>query len=389
MSRTATSEQRAPLHRRLLAPIEKSLKFLLAKSFALFIHVKKNRRIDPEKIRSILIVRQHNQLGDMLCAVPLLRALRFSFPHAFIGVVARPLNAALLRHSAFVDEVFVYEKLHYWTSPFAMIRFLRRLRKKKFDLALTPATVATSVSSDVIAFLSKVRVRIGPNSLNGRKNPTAYLYHHRVDLDWREQILMHQTQRNLEIARVLEMQNYSDEVEITLTDSEIAEGRSVVAEPLRQGRLVIGFHCGAAKPQNRWDALRFADLANRCAEILGAFIVVSCGPDDEEPVREMLLNMPNEHLNTAGIQLRMTAAIFKHCDAIVSNDTGMMHVSAGVGTPTVSLFGPTDPLQWAPNGPLHRFVFSPNGRMDGISVDKVWQVLTALLADRRASPHQS
>ena len=66
----------------------------------------------------------------------------------------------------------------------------------------------------------------------------------------------------------------------------------------------------------------------------------------------------------------------------MTNDTGMMHVAAAAGTPTLSLFGPTDPLQWAPPGSAHRFILGKGGSVRSIPVEKVWSVLLMMLQMR-------
>jgi len=215
--------------------------------------------------------------------------------------------------------------------------------------------------------------------LNGKHNLTAYFYNVRAELDWRRDPTRHQTQRNLDIASMLVLDPVSLELEIGLSDDEVQRGQEIIAKKKGGREIVVGFHPGAAKIPNRWDALRFAEIANRCAEIYGAFIVITAGPDDDAPLREMTLNMPNASLVMHNEPIRDVAAVIRNCDAYVTNDTGMMHVSAGVGTPTLSLFGPTDPLQWAPLGDAHRFILGRAGSVENIPVEKVWQVLTEML----------
>ncbi len=383
MTARAVGTQTPTVMRRLLSAVEKGFKLLLFGALSLLVHSRKVRAVDPAGVRSVLVIRQHNQLGDMLCVIPLLRALKATYPGVRVGVLARPLNGPVLEGNPHIDELFIFDKRAFLRKPTAFFSFLHRIRKRRFDLAVTPATVSMSVTSDLLALLSRARIRIGPGMLNGKRNVTGYVYNVRVGLDWRGREFVHHTERNLDVARILELKEVSRELEMGLTEEELAHGRSFVEASLKQRRLVVAFHPGAAKVQNRWDALRFADLANRCAEILGAFLVVSAGPDDEEPVREMLLNMPNEHLVTWGIPLRPLAGLFAHCDAVVTNDTGIMHVAAAAGAPVLSLFGPTDPLQWAPLGGRHRFILGRECRLDGITVEKAWEVLNAMLGERR------
>jgi len=358
--------------------IEKAIKVALFSFLRLFVHVQKVGTIPRHSVHRILIVRQHNQLGDMLCAVPLFRALRATFPDAYIALLARPLNSEVLRNAQYLNEIIVYDKKQFIHAPFEVWRFARSLKKKKFDVVLVPSTVSMSVSSDIIAFLSGTRRRIGPASLAGKKNLTGYLYNTQVPLDWSKDPTVHQTQRNMDIASILVLHKPSLELEIGLTQQEISDGKEFLTVHCGERELVVGFHPGAAKPENKWDAVRFAEIANRCAEIYGAFIVISEGPDDAEPVREMIMHMPNEHVKI-GTPVRFAASVIHHCDIFLSNDTGMMHVAAGTGTPTLSLFGPTDPLQWAPLGKQHRFILGKGNSLDGLTVDKVWTVLVEML----------
>ncbi len=359
--------------------LEKSFKRLLFGFVRMFVHVRRVTTIPRNSVRNILVVRQHNQLGDMLCAVPLFRALRATYPEAHIALLARPLNSEILRGAPFLDEIIVYDKNKFLRSPFQVWRFGRALRRRSFDLAITPATVSMSVTSDVLTFFSRASRRIGPGVLSGKHNLTAYFYNVKAELDWRRDPTRHQTQRNLDIASILVLDPVSLELEIGLSDDEVQRGQEIIAKKKGGREIVVGFHPGAAKIPNRWDALRFAEIANRCAEIYGAFIVITAGPDDDAPLREMTLNMPNASLIMHNEPIRDVAAVIRNCDAYVTNDTGMMHVSAGVGTPTLSLFGPTDPLQWAPLGDTHRFILGRGGSVENIPVEKVWQVLTDML----------
>lgn len=359
--------------------LEKSFKRLLFGFFRLFIHARTVTTIPRDSVHNILVIRQHNQLGDMLCAVPLLRALRATYTDAHIALLARPLNSEILRGAPFLDEIIVYDKKKFVRSPFTVWRFGRALKRRRFDLAMTPSTVSMSVTSDVLTWFSGAKRRIGPAGLNGKKNLTSYFYNVAVNLDWRRDPTRHQTRRNLDIASILVLDPVSLELEIGLTEEEKRRGHERIIVKGGGRDIVIGFHPGAAKIPNRWDALRFAEIANRCAEIYGAFIVITAGPDDDEPLHEMTLNMPNASLVMHNEPIRDVAAVIADCDAYVTNDTGMMHVAAGVETPTLSLFGPTDPLQWAPPGTKHRFILGKGSSVESIPVEKVWCILTEML----------
>ncbi|MAT39501.1 MAG: hypothetical protein CL946_07840 [Ectothiorhodospiraceae bacterium] len=353
--------------------IERAAKWLLFGFFRLFVYPRKLRFVERDSVQNILVIRQHNQLGDMLCVVPLLHALRKTYPKAKISLLARPLNAEILRGSPFLDEVIVYDKFKFFDSPVAVLSFGRDLRDRGFDLVLVPSTVSMSVTSDVLAFLTRCKRRIGPGSLNGKKNVTGFLYNHREHLDWRDEPWTHQAQRNLDIASILVLEKVRLQPAIGLADEELRHGRDLVNDRKGNAPIVIGFHPGAAKIPNRWDALNFAEIANRCAEIYGAHLVISAGPNDTEPLAQMKAHLDNDALIALNLPIREVASIIAACDLFVTNDTGIMHVAAAVGTTTLSLFGPTPPLEWAPPGSKHRFILGRNDDVQTITVDRVWE----------------
>jgi heptosyltransferase-2 len=84
-------------------------------------------------------------------------------------------------------------------------------------------------------------------------------------------------------------------------------------------------------------------------------------------------------------EIRAVASILSHMDLVVSNDTGIMHVAAAVGVPVISLFGPTDPYQWAPVGTRNRWIKSGGDDIAAITLDEVLQACRGVLESSRGS----
>ena len=343
----------------------------------------------PESIKNILLIRQHNQLGDMLCVVPLLRALRAKYPSAILTLMASPLNYDLMLHNRYIDRVIKYDKKEFlgrfWIRPGPLLRFIRELRAERFDLVLVPSTVSISFTSNLLAYLSGASVRIGPGSIDGAKNGSRFLFNLPVELDWRNDPHRHQTLRNLDIATPLRLDLGDVTCEVTLLGEELERGRACVnqAESIerRDEGVVVAFHPGAGKVPNQWPASRFAEVANSLAKEFGAHLLITSGPMDRQPVSEMTtaLNVPYSVIDRRPI--REIAAILAHVDLVISNDTGIMHVGAAVGTPVLSLFGPTDSRQWSPVGNKHRSVQAKDGLITSITVDEVLSVARDMLGE--------
>ena len=77
--------------------------------------------------------------------------------------------------------------------------------------------------------------------------------------------------------------------------------------------------------------------------------------------------------------LRMVAGVIHAADLLVCNDTGVLHLAAAVGTPTLSFHATSDPAWWKPPGATHRAFYAVNQRIDRISPDRVRREITAML----------
>jgi len=308
----------------------------------------------------IFVIRQHNQLGDMLCVVPLLRGLRARYPDSRISLLASPVNVEPMLGNRYVDEVINFDKREFiGREGGSLLRFpgyVRSLRKKKFNIALVPSTVSASFTSDLLAFLSGAPIRVGAGSIQGVSNPSGFFFTHPRDLDWRGRNEYHQVRRNMDIWPEGFGAELDLSLEITLTQDELNRGKLFLKKLSHESSRVIFYHPGAGKAPNRWPAELFARLADELSGSVPAFTAVTAGPMDDEPVRCMIeaLHEPYELIKNQAI--RDVASMISFADLVVSNDTGIMHVAAAVGTPVLSLFGPTEPGEWAPTGEKHRYI---------------------------------
>jgi heptosyltransferase-2 len=333
----------------------------------------------------VLVIRQHNQLGDMLCAVPLLRALRQAYPAGSISLLTSPVNHAIMLHSRFLDDVIEYDKRRFlgrgYIRPLAALRFLRHLRSRRFDLVIVPSTVSTSVTSDILARITGAPFRIGAGSINRKVNPSSFLYNVRLDVDWPDDRQCHQTERNLQYAAPLGIKSNQLHSEIVLTLQEINDANTFNINKLNLTVPTIMYHPGAGKTPNRWPAERFAEVARELHRKTGYSILIICGPMDDGPVAKMAGLLGLRHSVLREQPIRMVAAILSRARLLISNDTGIMHVGAAVGAPVLSLFGPTFPEQWAPKGPRNRYIKSEDGKIESIRVDQVLSEASEMLRE--------
>jgi len=319
----------------------------------------------------------------MLCVVPLLRALRERYPHARLALLASPVNVDAMRGNRYIDEVILYDKVrfldHGRLHPAVLIRFVRALREQRYSMAIVPSTVSTSLTSDLLAYLSGAQCRIGAGSLNGEPNRAAFLFTVPVTLDWSSSPDRHQTLRNLDIASSLELGTPRLSLEINLSDAEIEWGAEFLSQLKHGKRYAIGYHPGAGKPPNRWPSERFAALINKLSIELDAAVLVTCGPMDNRQVEEVEHGLNVAYQVMRNQPIRLVASVLRHLELVVTNDTGIMHVAAAVGVPVLSLFGPTRPEQWAPLGTRHRCIRGEGGDITMISLEEVIDTARSML----------
>ncbi len=319
----------------------------------------------------------------MLCVVPLLRALREKYPNAVLALMASPVNIGVMEGNLYLDEVVLYDKRDFLERGrfhlITLLRFVRKLRERRFTIAIVPSTVSTSFTSDLLAYLSGARCRIGAGSLDGSSNVASFLFTLPVMLDWRSQPNRHQTLRNLDSAADLKLEASDLSLEMTLSSEEVEDGRLFV-ERIKQGsRYTIGYHPGAGKRPNRWPAERFATLISRLSGEVNAATVLTSGPMDMDVVKMVEARLNVRYHLLANQSIRRVASVLRWLDLMITNDTGIMHVAAAVGVPVLSLFGPTSPEQWAPLGARHRYIRGEEGDIATIPVDEVLEKARSMI----------
>lgn len=333
-------------------------------------------RLDFAEIKRILVIRQHDMLGDFILATPVLPALRQAFPHAHLGVLVRGYFADVVAQHAAVDEVLLFhEHGRQWTWRSAR-RFYRQLRRG-WDLTIVLNTVSHSLTSDLLAYFSKARYVLGSEHRVWEGCSRNFFYNLLAPYAAEAK---HQSERNLDIVRRLGVKPQSAAEVMHLTQEERERAFiKLKKENLRSGKLVIGMHVGAGKIPNRWPIEKFAELAQRLRDEREAEVVLFWGKNEGELAEKFCARVRFAPIKIAPTSLREMAACFTHCHAMICNDTGVMHVCAAVDVPLVAIFGPTPPEQWKPVGEKFIAVRGKDETTASVAVEEAWKALRRLL----------
>lgn len=141
---------------------------------------------------------------------------------------------------------------------------------------------------------------------------------------------------------------------------------------------LMGMNPGSGSRRKNWPAKSFAELARWWIERRRGHVLVVSGPADEAAIAEFAASAPEEGVfMLRDEELPRVAAAIERCEVYVGNDSGITHIAAAVRTPTVAIFGPTDPAQWAPRAPRVNVVRSPAG--DDLAALPVRDVIAQVL----------
>jgi ADP-heptose:LPS heptosyltransferase len=336
-------------------------------------------------LRRILVIRQHDQLGDFLLSTPVLRALRQAFPQAHIGVLVRSYTAEAAYHNQFIDEVIVFPEKGYLWTPLTLWRLVRGLRRG-WDLAIVLNTVSHSLTSDLLAHFTRPRYILGSEHRifpGCRRN----FFYNLVARHWGQN--KHQSERNLDIVRHLGIDTTDLSEAMTLSTQDQLFARNFMRQHgISETEVVVVIHPGAGKPQNRWPVEKFAELAITLHRQFEIRLVVTWGPKEKALGADLRRRLTFDPYVLSGASLRQLAAVLSLADVFICNDTGVMHLAAAVGTPLVAIFGPTDPKEWKPIGRKFVAVRVEKQRCETVEIQQVLQAVQSLLGPRLVSRHE-
>ncbi len=275
-------------------------------------------------------------IGDVLQLTPVIRALRNTFPKASISLLlGTRATAALFQNHPDVSDAIVFDKKGEHRTCSSLVKLWLFLHRKRFDLV-----VHFQRSNLKLWYLATAAF------------PCRVLTYHKSTN--RE---MHAVVNYLETLAPLGVDSRDLSLELSPGPEERAFAEKIMSAWKRENRPVIAFNPGASHAVNRWSPASFAALADLLVNRISAAIIVTGGPEDSDLANEIAARSRVRPFIVAGkATLLQTAAILEHCDALISGDTGPMHMATAVGTPVVALFGAADPKRTGPVGNGHRIL---------------------------------
>lgn len=335
--------------------------------------------LDAVLPKRILVVRSLPGLGDMLCAVPALRALRATFPTSRIDVLGLPeMRWFGDRFSHLIDGWVAFPGYpgipEGWQGCAAIPPFLAAQQANPYDLVLQLHGNGSYINPFVVLLGARMNAGFFVPGQFCPDRRSFMVYPEAEPEIWR-------------LLRLLEFLHFplqGDQLEFPVRLSEEYSYENLAQFHGLQPQSYVCIHPGAKGGDRRWPPQGFAAIADTLA--LRGYTIVLTGTEEErslvDTVSQQMITSP---VNLAGqTDLGSLALLLQQSALLVCNDTGISHLAAAMKTPSVAIFSNSELHRWAPlNGDRHRVVDSR--QMKSATFPAVLAEAEQLLARQRGS----
>ncbi len=348
-----------------------------------------------EQINKILLVRL-DHIGDLLMATPAIAALRRKFPKARIDLLGGQRAVEIFRGNNDIDHVHTFEASWYdprrgkeiW--PIDVVSALWKLRKQKYD-------VSVDLRGDfrvifLFLWLTGARRRIGFHDLG-----LGFLLTDSTSYDNEKSYL----DLNFEVLSPLNIDREDRQTRFSIADEEGDYIDKIFKEHgIKEGDRIVGINPTTNRIEQRWSEKRFAELSDRLIEEEGVKVILLSAKTEASLARLVPSHMKNKVIDLVGrTNLGQLGALMKRLSLYIANDSGPMHLSVALNTPTIGLFATTSVQKSWPynrNSPLLRVIEAdvdcqrpcyakdcdPQKCFDLITVDEVYAAARAILSPK-------
>lgn len=290
--------------------------------------------------KNILVINTMH-IGDLMLVTPALRTLRANYPKAHIALLTDKPLADLVRCNENIDECILIDKHGRDKGILALIRFIRQIRKRHFDLVIN---YHRNERASAIASFS------GGKKIVGYAQP----FFHRFFDHWMPNLamadtpkdkVMHQTLCHLKVLQEAAGCTKLDDrgLEMWLPPEEEKKASDLWQKEFAEDDRVIAFNIGASWMTKRWIDAYFAECADHFIQE-GYHIAFLGGPTDVAIVKACIEKMkekdsPKVHVFTGKVSLTVLAGLLRRCCLFLTTDSGPMHVGVAMNVPIVTMFG--------------------------------------------------
>jgi heptosyltransferase-3 len=310
----------------------------------------KGKKLIRKDIKNIFLI-QLGDIGDVVLSFPCIRALKENFPKANIIVAVREKARELIEDCPWATDVISIgkEKRRLGEEIIYQKRFFSHLRKFNFDLAID---LRTGTRGAILALLSGARQRIGRFADDGR------LWRNRIFtrlLSPLNELNQYAAEHNINILSPLDL-SIRDRLPVLFVTHR---RREMALSILRQEKIpfnrpIVAVHPYSLWNYKEWRTKEFVSLIDYISINYNNIVVITGSEKERNRAEEMIKRCKTTVFNLAGkTSIGTLPAVFEACGLFIGVDTAALHIAAAVGIPTIGIFGPSSPINWAPKGDQH------------------------------------
>lgn len=289
-------------------------------------------------MNKILVVNV-NWLGDAVFSTPVFKALKKAYPHAHITCLCVPRVKEVLSYCPYVDKIIIYDEHNKHRFFWRKWKLVRYLRKENFDAAFL---LHRSLTRSLLAYFAGIPLRIGFGKFKG-------LLTHPLVMNPEG---LHRSDYYLKILESygIKVHDRLCELRIKLEDMQSINVKLKNAGIGLSDQYVV-LNIGGNWELKRWNSDSFSHLAKRLSQELGISIVFSGSEKDREESQRIFKGAGIKAVVLAGeTSLGESLALYQRSLAVISGDSGPLHLAHSVGANVIALFGPTRPEITGPRG---------------------------------------
>lgn len=309
-----------------------------------------------DNLKNILIVRL-SAMGDIIHVMPSVRNLRAEFPSAHIAWLVEDRFRDLVENLPGIDEIIVFPRRQWQTylkSPqkyffrmFWEIRsFLKNLRNKDYDIALD---FHGNFKSGLLTYLSSARKRIGFS--RGYCKEFNFIFTNlRVTPNQKR---LHRIDKYLNLLSGLGIEAKYQKPVFSIPDADRLYIDNFIYQNRLDQKTIAIIHPGTSLfgKYKRWSVKNYARLADRLIQELNYSVIFTWGALEYEIVEEIISLMFCQAIIACRTSsVKQLIALLCHAHLFIGGDTGPTHIASCSGIPTIAIFGPKDPVVYAPYG---------------------------------------
>lgn len=292
------------------------------------------------------------KLGDLLCCVPALRALRTTYPTAHIALIGLPWAQEFTkRFDKYIDEFIEFPgfpglpEREYNLKD--ILKFLKKMQRKKFDLLLQMHGKGT-ITNRLVSLLGAAKTAGFYTKGNSCPDPQSFIPYPES---------LPEIKRLLSLLKFLGVNIPSEDLEFPILPQDKNKLKKIFNRYDLRPHKYICIHPGSISGKS-WNPLRFIKIADTISD-WGFKIVFTGIKKEKNLIQNITRQMKSKNVvELAGkTDLGTLAALLKNTHLLICNDTGISHLADALKIPSVVVFTTSDPRVWAPfNHNLHRAI---------------------------------